>query len=419
MPTGRPGSDAGVRIALNRTVFFVGLTLVASLATAMVYGFGGVMAVNGQLTVGTLLAPRGAARRSRSAHRDVECPGRRHDRPGLLRAGLRDPRPAPSRRGSPERRPTAGWPGGGELRGDVHFSYPSADRVSLASLETTTVGDRSGGGAVLKGSPSSPSRASSLPSSVQAGPGRRRSPRWSRGSTTPARGGPRRGVDLRDAAAESVRRVVGWSPRRRTSSTTPSGRTCGAARASEEGAGRGLQAAQIWELVASPCPGLDTVVGDHPGTGSPAGGLAPGDRAAAAQAPSVIIPDGPPRTWTRSPGGGPAGPGDHVRADGPGHRHRLSTVRGADQILVIPTTAGSSGGGQHEELSPPESSTDLYTRSSPPAQAATDVWAGSHRPVTGSPPRLSHQVGRGPRDQLPTRPPRPRSGPSSGGPALG
>jgi ATP-binding cassette subfamily B protein len=33
-----------------------GARLVAALATAMVYGFGGVMAVNGALTVGTLLA---------------------------------------------------------------------------------------------------------------------------------------------------------------------------------------------------------------------------------------------------------------------------------------------------------------------------------------------------------------------------
>ena len=48
--------DIGVRIAVNRSVFFVALTLVASLATAMVYGVGGVMAVNDVLTVGTLLA---------------------------------------------------------------------------------------------------------------------------------------------------------------------------------------------------------------------------------------------------------------------------------------------------------------------------------------------------------------------------
>ena len=37
-------------------IFFAALTLVAALATAMVYGVGGVLAVNGTLTVGTLLA---------------------------------------------------------------------------------------------------------------------------------------------------------------------------------------------------------------------------------------------------------------------------------------------------------------------------------------------------------------------------
>src|SRR4051812_38631876 len=48
--------DIGIQIALNRTIFMAALTLVAALATAMIYGFGGVMAVNGTLTVGTLLA---------------------------------------------------------------------------------------------------------------------------------------------------------------------------------------------------------------------------------------------------------------------------------------------------------------------------------------------------------------------------
>ena len=48
--------DTGVRIAMNRTTFVVALSLVAALATAMVYGFGGLMAVSGTLTVGTLLA---------------------------------------------------------------------------------------------------------------------------------------------------------------------------------------------------------------------------------------------------------------------------------------------------------------------------------------------------------------------------
>ena len=48
--------DIGVSIAVQRAIFMVGLMLLASLATAMVYGVGGIMAVNGTLTIGTLLA---------------------------------------------------------------------------------------------------------------------------------------------------------------------------------------------------------------------------------------------------------------------------------------------------------------------------------------------------------------------------
>lgn len=49
-------ADIGVTIALQNRIFFVSLTLVAALATAMVYGVGGVLAISGSLTVGTLLA---------------------------------------------------------------------------------------------------------------------------------------------------------------------------------------------------------------------------------------------------------------------------------------------------------------------------------------------------------------------------
>ena len=48
--------DIGVKIAMSNRVFFTALTLVASLATALVYGVGGVLAIGGTLTVGTLLA---------------------------------------------------------------------------------------------------------------------------------------------------------------------------------------------------------------------------------------------------------------------------------------------------------------------------------------------------------------------------
>src|SRR4029450_9748991 len=48
--------DLGIRIAMLGRVFFTALTLVAALATALVYGVGGNLAVSKALTVGTLLA---------------------------------------------------------------------------------------------------------------------------------------------------------------------------------------------------------------------------------------------------------------------------------------------------------------------------------------------------------------------------
>jgi ATP-binding cassette, subfamily B, bacterial len=48
--------DSGIKIALANRIFFTSLTLVAALATALVYGVGGVLVVRGEFTLGTLLA---------------------------------------------------------------------------------------------------------------------------------------------------------------------------------------------------------------------------------------------------------------------------------------------------------------------------------------------------------------------------
>ncbi|WP_325048781.1 ABC transporter ATP-binding protein [Tessaracoccus antarcticus] len=49
-------ADSGVKIAMTSRVFMTAMMLVASLATAMFYGFGGVAAAREQLTLGTLTA---------------------------------------------------------------------------------------------------------------------------------------------------------------------------------------------------------------------------------------------------------------------------------------------------------------------------------------------------------------------------
>ncbi|MEO6822543.1 MAG: ABC transporter ATP-binding protein [Candidatus Nanopelagicales bacterium] len=55
---GRSGRvrDVGVQIAINGRVFVTALTLVAALATALVYGVGGNLVISGTMTVGTLVA---------------------------------------------------------------------------------------------------------------------------------------------------------------------------------------------------------------------------------------------------------------------------------------------------------------------------------------------------------------------------
>src|SRR6266540_5256016 len=47
--------DIGVTSAMYSRVFFTALTLIAALATAMVYGIGGALAIDGQIEVGTLV----------------------------------------------------------------------------------------------------------------------------------------------------------------------------------------------------------------------------------------------------------------------------------------------------------------------------------------------------------------------------
>ena len=51
--------DVSVKIAMNGRFFFTSLGLVAALATALVYGVGGSLAIDGVLTVGTLTALAG------------------------------------------------------------------------------------------------------------------------------------------------------------------------------------------------------------------------------------------------------------------------------------------------------------------------------------------------------------------------
>ena len=100
--------DIGIKQAMYGRVFFTSLTLVASLATALVYGVGGVLAIDGTITAGHAGGADRAARPAvRPAHGAVQRAGRRDDRAGLLRARLRGARPAADDRREAGRRGAA------------------------------------------------------------------------------------------------------------------------------------------------------------------------------------------------------------------------------------------------------------------------------------------------------------------------
>ena len=142
-------ADIGVKIAMSNRIFFTALTLVATLATALVYGVGGVLAIDGVLTVGTLVAL--AALLARLYGPLTALSNVRIDVMTALVSFERvfevlDLPPMVSEK------PDAST----LLRGpksvsfdNVSFSYPGADEVSLASLESVARTELAPGGPVL------------------------------------------------------------------------------------------------------------------------------------------------------------------------------------------------------------------------------------------------------------------------------
>ena len=133
--------DIGIAQATYARFFFVALTLTASLATAIVYGVGGVAAIHGALQVGH----GGRARRLpdpalRAADAALEPEPRRHDGPRLVRAALRGARHRPHDPGGPRRR---GHPAGPRLhRVRPRQLHLSGRRRGLARLARVGRGPR-------------------------------------------------------------------------------------------------------------------------------------------------------------------------------------------------------------------------------------------------------------------------------------
>lgn len=141
--------NIGVRTAMLQSVFVTALTLVSALALALVYGLGGFYALRGQLDAGAVVAMALLLTRLYSPLTALASA-----RVDVMSALVSFERVfeildlAPLITEKPDARTVPQGPVSVEFK-NVTFAYPSADKVSLASLEEVAILDTRGGEDVL------------------------------------------------------------------------------------------------------------------------------------------------------------------------------------------------------------------------------------------------------------------------------
>jgi len=332
--------DIGVRTAMVQSVFITALTLVSALALAVVYGLGGYYALAGSLDPGAvvamallltrLYAPLTALASARVEVMSALVSFERVFEVLDLVPLVSDP---------PDPRPVPGGPVSVELD-DVHFAYPSADRVSLASLEEVAQLDSRGGVEVLHGVSFrvEPGQLVALVGTSGAGKSTiaQLLPRLYDVDTGAVRLG---GVDVRDLSAQTIRATLGMvtqdghlfheSVRENLLLACPD--------ATETDLWDALRRARLADLIASLPDGLDTVVGERGYR------LSGGERQRLTIArvllarPRVVVLD---EATAHLDSTSEAAVQDALAEALQGRTavviaHRLSTVRAADVILVV------------------------------------------------------------------------------------
>lgn len=258
--------DIGVRTAMLQSTFMNSLTLMSALALALVYGLGGVLAIGGQLQAGAvvslaLLLTRLYAPLTALANARVEIASalvsfeRVFEVLDLVPLIAEDPDAVAVPDGAV----------GIEFH-DVHFSYPSADKVSLASLEEVAALDDRGGDEVLHGISftAEPGQMVALVGSSGAGKSTiasllARLYDVDSGSIT------LNGTDVRDVTFASLKDTVGMVTQdgHLFHESIRSNLLLAAPSAGEDELWDALRRARLDDVVAAMPDGLDTVVGER------------------------------------------------------------------------------------------------------------------------------------------------------------
>ncbi|MFI7243295.1 ABC transporter ATP-binding protein [Streptomyces qinglanensis] len=256
----------GVRTAMVQEVFFTALTLVAALALALVYGLGGYYALRGSLEPGAvvslallltrLYAPLTALASARVAVMSALVSFQRVFEVLDLEPLIEE---------KPDAEEVPAGPVSVEFD-DVHFSYPSPDKVSLASLEEVATLDTRGGEEVLHGISfrAEPGQMVALVGSSGAGKSTLASllPRLYDVDGGAVRLG---GTDVRDLSAATIRQTLGMVTQdgHLFHDTIRANLLLPRPEATDEELWSALRRARLDGLVASLPDGLDTLVGER------------------------------------------------------------------------------------------------------------------------------------------------------------
>jgi ABC-type multidrug transport system fused ATPase/permease subunit len=258
--------DIGVRTAMMQSIFMNSLTLMSALALALVYGLGGVLAIGGHLQTGAivslaLLLTRLYSPLTALANAHVEIASALVSFERVFE--VLDLVPLIQER--PGAVAVADGPVAVEFD-DVRFSYPSADKVSLASLEEVAVLDDRGGDEVLHGISfaAQPGQMVALVGSSGAGKSTIAS---LMGRLYDVDGGAVRlnGVDVRDVTFASLKDTVGMVTQdgHLFHESIRSNLKLAASDATDDDLWRALERARLADVVAPMPDGLDTVVGER------------------------------------------------------------------------------------------------------------------------------------------------------------